>query len=80
MRRVVRDDARQPLRSITHPLRADAPAGCHVDSLAEAKSGFEIAQLILVDIHDDLAVEVAPVKAMLAFYIGGMGPRKQTLE
>jgi F420-dependent oxidoreductase-like protein len=52
----------------------------YADSLAAAKPGFEICQLVLVTITDDLAAALAPVKAMLGFYIGGMGAKKQNFH
>jgi len=100
----------KPLRSITHPLRADVPIflgaegpknvalaaeiadgwlplyyspfrpEVYADSLAHAKPGFEIAQLLIVNVHDDLETALAPVKAMLGFYIGGMGAKKQNFH
>jgi len=100
----------KPLRSITHPLRADVPIflgaegpknvalaaeiadgwlplyyspfrpEVYADQLANAKPDFEIAQFLLVNIHDDLEVALAPVKAMLGFYIGGMGAKDQNFH
>jgi len=100
----------KPLRSITHPLRADVPIfmgaegpknvalaaeiadgwlplyyspfrpEVYADSLAQAKPGFEIAQFLLVNVHDDVEEALAPVKAMLGFYIGGMGAKKQNFH
>jgi len=100
----------KPLRSITHPLRADVPIfmgaegpknvalaaeiadgwlplyyspfrpEVYADSLAKAKPGFEIAQFLLVNIHDDLEAALMPVKAMLGFYIGGMGAKDQNFH
>jgi len=100
----------KPLRSITHPLRADVPIflgaegpknvalaaeiadgwlplyyspfrpEVYADSLAHAKPGFEIAQFLLVNVHDDLETALMPVKAMLGFYIGGMGAKQQNFH
>jgi F420-dependent oxidoreductase-like protein len=100
----------KPLRSITHPLRADVPIflgaegpknvamtaeiadgwlplyyspfrpEVYADSLAGAKPGFEIAQLVLVNVNDDLEAALGPVKAMLGFYIGGMGSKKRNFH
>ena len=100
----------KPLRSITHPLRADIPIymgaegpknvalaaeiadgwlplyyspyrqEVYVDSLGAAKPGFEIAQFVLVNIEDDLEAARMPVKAMLGFYIGGMGAKKRNFH
>ncbi len=47
------------------------------DQLAAAKPGFEIAALVNVTITDDVAAGLYPVKAMLGFYIGGMGAKGQ---
>jgi len=52
----------------------------YADSLAKAKPGFEITQFIIANIHDDLEEALAPVKAMLGFYIGGMGAKKRNFH
>jgi F420-dependent oxidoreductase-like protein len=95
----------KPLRSITHPLRADLPIflgaegpknvalaaeicdgwfplyyspyrqEVYADSLRARKPGFEIAQMVIVNPTDDVEAGLAPVKAMLGFYIGGMGAK-----
>jgi len=100
----------KPLRSITHPLRADVPIfmgaegpknvalaaeiadgwlplyysperpEVYADSLKNAKPGFEIAQMVIVNIADDVAAGLMPVKAMLGFYIGGMGSKKRNFH
>jgi F420-dependent oxidoreductase-like protein len=100
----------KPLRSITHPLRADLPIflgaegpknvalaaeiadgwlplyyspfrqEVYAESLAHRKPGFEIAQLVLVNVNDDLEAALGPVKAMLGFYIGGMGAKKRNFH
>lgn len=100
----------KPLRSITHPLRADLPIylgaegpknvalACEIadgwlplytspfrpevyaDSLAGMRPGFEIAQFVQVNVSDDLAAALAPVKAMLGFYIGGMGAKARNFH
>jgi F420-dependent oxidoreductase-like protein len=100
----------KPLRSITHPLRADVPIylgaegpknvalaaelcegwlplyyspfrqEVYAESLAAARPGFEVAQLIQVAITDDVASGLLPVKGMLGFYIGGMGSRKRNFH
>jgi F420-dependent oxidoreductase-like protein len=100
----------KPLRSITHPLRADLPIflgaegpknvalaaeiadgwlplyyspyrqEVYADSLARAKPGFEIAQMVLVSENDDVAQALLPVKSMLGFYIGGMGAKKRNFH
>ncbi len=100
----------KPLRSITHPLRADVPIflgaegpknvalACEIadgwlplyyspfrpevyrDSLEGMRPDFEIAQFVVVNIHDDLEQALMPVKAMLGFYIGGMGAKKRNFH
>jgi F420-dependent oxidoreductase-like protein len=100
----------KPLRSITHPLRAELPIylgaegpknvalaaeicdgwlplyyspfrqEVYAESLAAARPGFEIAQLMQVAITDDLEAGLMPVKSMLGFYIGGMGSRKRNFH
>ena len=58
------------------PFRQDV----YAESLGKLKPGFEISQLVPVNINDDLEVALAPVKAMLGFYIGGMGSRKRNFH
>lgn len=100
----------KPLRSITHPLRADVPIfmgaegpknvalaaeiadgwlplyyspyrpEVYADSLKNAKPGFEIAQMTIFNVADDVATGLMPVKAMLGFYIGGMGSKKRNFH
>jgi F420-dependent oxidoreductase-like protein len=100
----------KPLRSITHPLRADVPIfmgaegpknvalaaeiadgwlplyyspyrpEVYVDSLAKARPGFEIAQMVIVNVNESVEQALMPVKAMLGFYIGGMGAKKQNFH
>ena len=100
----------KPLRSITHPRRADLPIflgaegpknvaltaeiadgwlplyyspfrqDVYAESLGKLKPGFEISQLIPVNIGDDLEAALMPVKAMLGFYIGGMGSKKRNFH
>ncbi len=50
------------------------------ESLADMKPGFEIAQLVAMNVNDDLAQALMPVKAMLGFYIGGMGAKKRNFH
>ncbi|MYU52115.1 MULTISPECIES: LLM class F420-dependent oxidoreductase [Streptomyces] len=47
--------------------------GIHRASLADAPAGFLIAPLVRAVVCDDIAEGLLPVKAMLGFYIGGMG-------
>ena len=52
----------------------------YAESLAEAKPGFEIAQLVVVNITDDIPTALRPLKSMLSFYVGGMGARKRNFH
>lgn len=52
----------------------------YADQLVAAKPGFEIAPTVLVNINDNLEEALYPVKAMLAFYIGGMGSKKRNFH
>jgi F420-dependent oxidoreductase-like protein len=100
----------KPLKSITHPLRADVPIyigaegpknvtqtaeiadgwlplyyspyrqEVYADQLVAAKPGFEIAPTVMVNINDDMEQALYPVKAMLGFYIGGMGSAKRNFH
>lgn len=58
------------------PYRQEVYAG----QLKGAKPGFEIAAMALVNVTDDVAEGLAPVKAMLGFYIGGMGSKKHNFH
>ncbi|MGV2918117.1 LLM class flavin-dependent oxidoreductase, partial [Streptomyces alfalfae] len=51
------------------PLRTDV----YEASLAGLREGFTIAPMARAKICDDVAEGLLPVKAMLGFYIGGMG-------
>ncbi|MFQ5415447.1 MAG: LLM class F420-dependent oxidoreductase [Myxococcota bacterium] len=100
----------KPLRSITHPLRADIPIflgaegpknvalaaeiadgwlplytspyrpEVYAESLEHTRPGFEISQMVIFNIDDDVATGLMPVKAMLGFYIGGMGAKKRNFH
>jgi F420-dependent oxidoreductase-like protein len=100
----------KPLRSITHPLRANVPIylgaegpknvalaaeicdgwlplyyspfrpEVYADSLGKPKPGFEIAVTMACKVCDDVAAGLAPVKAMLGFYIGGMGAKDRNFH
>jgi F420-dependent oxidoreductase-like protein len=50
------------------------------ESLRGAKPGFEIAQLVMCNINDDLEAARAPVKSFLGLYIGGMGAKDQNFH
>jgi F420-dependent oxidoreductase-like protein len=52
----------------------------YADAIGHAKPGFEIAQMVIVNIEDDLEKALYPVKAMLGFYIGGMGAEKRNFH
>jgi F420-dependent oxidoreductase-like protein len=52
----------------------------YADQLVDAKEGFEIAPTVLVNINDKLEDALYPVKAMLGFYIGGMGAAKRNFH
>ena len=53
------------------PERADA----HAEALATAGPGFTVAPIVHARICDDVAAGLAPIQAMLGFYIGGMGAK-----
>ncbi len=52
----------------------------YADALRGAKPDFEVACPVTVNVNDDLATALLPVKYMLAFYIGGMGAKKQNFH
>jgi F420-dependent oxidoreductase-like protein len=52
----------------------------YADSLAHMKPDFEIAQMTLFNITDDVATGLMPVKMMLGFYIGGMGAKEHNFH
>jgi F420-dependent oxidoreductase-like protein len=52
----------------------------YADSLEDAKPGFEISQMVIVNINDDVEAALMPVKSMLGFYIGGMGAKKRNFH
>ncbi len=58
------------------PYRQDV----YADQLVDAKEGFEISPTVMVYINDNLNDALYPVKAMLAFYIGGMGAAKRNFH
>lgn len=60
----------------TNPFRPEI----YADSLKHSKPGFEISQFVLVNLLDDLEQALAPVKAMLGFYIGGMGAKSRNFH
>ena len=52
----------------------------YAESLKNMKPGFEIACPVTVNVHEDLEQALAPVKWMLAFYIGGMGAKTRNFH
>ncbi len=53
------------------PWRADV----YHDQIKDRPSGFEIAVNVSMRVHDDVEEALAPTRATLAFYIGGMGAK-----
>ncbi len=49
----------------------------YADALAGAGEGFEVVAMANIAVTDDMEAGLAPVKAMLGFYIGGMGAKGQ---
>jgi F420-dependent oxidoreductase-like protein len=47
----------------------------YAQSLVNAKPDFEIAQMVTVNITDDVDAGLLPVKHFLSFYVGGMGAK-----
>ena len=47
----------------------------YAEQLKNAKEDFEISAMALVNINDNMKDALYPVKAMLGFYIGGMGSK-----
>ena len=100
----------KPLKSITHPLRADLPIflgaegpknvtmtaeiadgwlplyyspyrqEVYADQIKDAKPGFEIMQGVAMNVCDDVAEGLIPVKNNLALYIGGMGAKQRNFH
>lgn len=52
----------------------------YADQIAGAPEGFEICPTVMANINDDLEQALYPVKAMLGFYIGGMGAAKRNFH
>lgn len=52
----------------------------YADQIAGAKEGFEVCPTVMVNINDDMEAALYPVKAMLGFYIGGMGSAKRNFH
>jgi len=52
----------------------------YADQIAGAREGFEICPTVTVSINDNMEEALYPVKAMLGFYIGGMGSAKRNFH
>ncbi len=52
----------------------------YADSLRGCKPDFQIAQNVMIHVTDDVEAGLAPMKATLGFYIGGMGSRKRNFH
>ncbi len=52
----------------------------YADQLKAAKPGFEISAMAIVSETDTVEEGLMPVKAMLGFYIGGMGAKKRNFH
>ena len=50
------------------------------DAIKQARSDFEVAQGIVVNITDDKEKGLLPVKGMLALYVGGMGAKDRNFH
>ena len=53
------------------PFRNDVYAG----ALTNARANFEVIQGVVVNVTDDVAAGLQPIKQMLALYVGGMGAK-----
>jgi F420-dependent oxidoreductase-like protein len=52
----------------------------YAEALRGARPGFEVAQMVLVNVSDDVPGALLAVKGMLGFYIGGMGAKEQNFH
>ncbi len=52
----------------------------YADSLKLMKPGFEITAGVSIRVTDDVEQALMPIKAMLGFYIGGMGAKKRNFH
>lgn len=52
----------------------------YADQLKDAKPGFEIAPMVMVNVGDDLQKALLPAKMSLSFYIGGMGAQEHNFH
>lgn len=59
-----------------NPLRSEI----YADQLKDARPGFEIAPMVMVNIGDDLGKALLPQKMALAFYVGGMGAQEHNFH
>ncbi len=59
------------------PYRSPA---IYAESLKNAKPDFDVACMVQVQVSDDVAAALMPVKWMLGFYIGGMGAEQKNFH
>ena len=52
----------------------------YASQLEGMKEGFEIPAMAMISMKDNMAEALYPVKAMLGFYIGGMGSKKRNFH
>lgn len=52
----------------------------YADQLRDAREGFEVCPTVMTVINNDMEEALYPVKAMLGFYIGGMGSAKRNFH
>lgn len=52
----------------------------YADQIRDAKPGFEIAPMVMVNVNDDLQQALLPAKTALAFYVGGMGAQEHNFH
>ena len=52
----------------------------YADSLKNASDDFQIAQMVIVNVTDDIDNALMAVKGMVGFYIGGMGSAKRNFH
>lgn len=52
----------------------------YAEDLKNMKSGFEITAMAMVSLADNVEEALYPVKAMLGFYIGGMGSKQRNFH
>lgn len=52
----------------------------YADQLVDAPDGFEVCPTVMVSFNENMVEALYPVKAMLGFYIGGMGSAKRNFH